>query len=74
MQSHLKLKENQNIFQLQKFENDIYNTLRNSESGDKAAFALDLLFLTEPEKLKVPKYIEEGLNWLQEKLFKSQQF
>lgn len=56
------------------FENDIYNTLRDSASGDKAAFALDLLFLTEPEKLKVPKYIEEGLNWLQEKLSKSQQF
>lgn len=34
----------------------------------KAEFALELLFLEEPENLKSPKYIEEGLSWLEEKL------
>ncbi|MAM28891.1 MAG: ATP-dependent endonuclease [Flavobacteriaceae bacterium] len=56
------------------FEKDIYDTLRNSPSGDKAAFALDLLFLAAPDKLGVPKYIEEGLIWLEEKLSIGQQF
>ncbi len=59
---------------VESFENDIYEILRNSASGDKAAFALDLLFLADPKRLKVPKYINEGLIWLQEKLSKSQQF
>lgn len=44
---------------------DMYDALKN---GKKAEFALELLYLQEPEILKVPKYIEEGLDWLQEKL------
>lgn len=32
---------------------------------DKARFALDLLCLKDPEKLNVPTYIREGLEWLQ---------
>lgn len=41
-------------------------------SGDKAKFALDLLFLEEPEKFKVPTYINEGLEWLKAKLHERQ--
>ncbi len=59
---------------VESFEKDIYDALRNSAPGDKAAFALDLLFLVDPEKLIVPNYIDEGLTWLEEKLFQSQQF
>ena len=36
--------------------------------GDKARFALDLLYLKDPKELKVPTYIHEGLSWLQEQL------
>jgi len=36
--------------------------------GNKAEFALDLLYLQEPEVLKVPTYIKEGLSWLQDQL------
>lgn len=38
------------------------------KTGDKARFALDMLFLRDPNTLKVPTYIEEGLSWLQEQL------
>lgn len=34
----------------------------------KAEMALDLLFYANPKELKVPKYIEEGLEWLQSEL------
>ncbi|CAM5652656.1 hypothetical protein MAUB1S_11324 [Mycolicibacterium aubagnense] len=33
-------------------------------SGNKAEFALELLFSEDVEKLKIPNYIEEGLLWL----------
>ncbi len=36
--------------------------------GDKAKFALDLLYIEDPQKLKIPTYIEEGMQWLNEKL------
>jgi predicted ATP-dependent endonuclease of OLD family len=36
--------------------------------GDKAEFALDLLFSDDVEKLSVPAYIEHGLLWLKEQL------
>jgi predicted ATP-dependent endonuclease of OLD family len=35
---------------------------------DKAAMALDLMFYTDPDDLRVPEYIKEGLDWLQEQL------
>jgi len=35
---------------------------------DKAQMALDLLFDVEPEKLQIPQYIQEGLEWLQSEL------
>lgn len=37
-------------------------------SGKKAEMALDLLFTTQPQDLKIPNYIDEGLKWLNEKL------
>lgn len=57
----------------QDIELNIYKALRTCESGAKAKFALDLLFLTDPKKLKTPQYIEEGLAWLEEKLIQDKQ-
>ncbi|WP_105169792.1 ATP-dependent nuclease [Pseudoalteromonas sp. T1lg23B] len=34
------------------------------EKGQKAKMALDILYEIEPEKLSVPDYIAEGLDWL----------
>ena len=36
--------------------------------GEKAKMALDLIFNIDPEELKVPDYIQEGLNWLEKEL------
>jgi predicted ATP-dependent endonuclease of OLD family len=36
--------------------------------GSKAQMALDLLFDVEPKDLRIPKYIEEGFEWLKEEL------
>ena len=38
------------------------------KDGDKAEFALELLFSEDVEKLQVPAYIEHGLLWLAEQL------
>lgn len=38
------------------------------DKGDKADFALELLFSEDIHKLRVPAYIEHGLLWLEEKL------
>lgn len=38
------------------------------KQGDKAEFALELLFSDDVEKLNVPAYIEHGLLWLREQL------
>lgn len=38
------------------------------DDGDKAEFALELLFSDDVEKLCVPAYIEHGLFWLKEQL------
>ena len=37
-------------------------------TGKKAEFALELLYLEEPKRLNVPQYISEGLIWLENKL------
>lgn len=47
--------------------NNIYNEIRKS-SFKKAEFALDLLYAIDPEKIVVPQYIDEGLNWLESQL------
>lgn len=41
-----------------------------ANSVKKAEFALELLFLEEPNKLIPPKYIKKGLKWLEGKLLK----
>lgn len=52
-------------------ENDIKTSAEkayeaiNSVSAKKAEFALDVLYFKDPEELKVPLYIKEGLNWLE---------
>jgi len=38
------------------------------KSGNKAEMALELLYTTDPNELKPPAYIDEGLEWLQRKL------
>ncbi len=48
---------------------EMFKALRK---GDKAKFALELLFIKDPEELKVPTYIHEGLSWLQEQLERKQ--
>ena len=54
-------------------ESKVYDVLRESKPGDKAAFALDLLFQKDPKELNTPQYIEEGLLWLEEKLMQGKQ-
>ncbi|WP_036253652.1 ATP-dependent endonuclease [Methylobacter sp. BBA5.1] len=39
-----------------------------SGSAKKAEMALDLLYLQEPDSIKPPRYIAEGLEWLQNNL------
>lgn len=39
-------------------------------NSKKAEMTLELLYTTEPSELKPPKYIEEGLEWLQNELIK----
>lgn len=43
------------------------------KKGDKAAFALDLLYPEDRHALTAPAYIREGLEWLQEQLRRKQQ-
>ncbi|MBN1696754.1 MAG: AAA family ATPase [Spirochaetales bacterium] len=38
------------------------------ESGKKAEMALELLFHKDPKEIEVPKYIAEGLKWLEDNL------
>ncbi|MBI2265694.1 MAG: AAA family ATPase [Armatimonadetes bacterium] len=40
----------------------------NLEKGGKAEMALELLYLTEPDKVEPPAYISDGLQWLEEAL------
>lgn len=50
---------------LTEIQTEIYNELRAAKSDQKALFALDLLYAFDPDKLTVPTYISEGLEWLQ---------
>lgn len=43
------------------------------DSGSKAGFALDVLYLEDLQSVRVPTYISEGLEWLQQKLLLRQQ-
>lgn len=40
----------------------------NTDGVKKAEFALDILYFKEPASLKIPSYIKEGLDWLENKL------
>jgi len=40
----------------------------NLEKGSKAEMALELLYLTEPDKVEPPIYVFDGLNWLEKTL------
>jgi predicted ATP-dependent endonuclease of OLD family len=48
------------------------NFFEELRTGEKAKFALDLLFLEEPKNIKIPAYIKEGLDWLEQKLVDKQ--
>jgi predicted ATP-dependent endonuclease of OLD family len=43
------------------------------DSGSKAGFALDVLYLEDLQSVRVPAYVSEGLEWLQRKLLLRQQ-
>ena len=47
----------------------MYNALK---TGKKAEFALDVLMASDFKDLAVPRYIVEGLQWLQEQMIKKQ--
>ncbi len=47
----------------------MYEALRN---GKKAEFALDVILAEQFDSLTVPRYIAEGLEWLQSRLTKKQ--
>jgi hypothetical protein len=40
----------------------------NLQKGSKAEMALELLYLTDPEQVKPPVYISDGLRWLEKAL------
>lgn len=52
----------------EEFRRSVYDSLREGKSDQKAEFALDLIYTIDPEEIKVPCYIDEGLNWLQDYL------
>ena len=52
---------------VQKSADEMYKIITD-RSSKKAEFALELFYFKEPNILKTPKYIEEGLLWLEEKL------
>lgn len=52
---------------IQKSANEMYKIITDP-SSKKAEFALELFYFKEPNVLKIPRYIEEGLHWLEEKL------
>ncbi|TCS93294.1 AAA family ATPase [Hazenella coriacea] len=68
---------------IKKFKDAINNTESISElseqlfkdlrKGKKAEFALDLIYFEDPNELKVPTYIHEGLTWLKNELPKNQE-
>lgn len=45
---------------------DLFDAL--GKNSKKAEMALELLFITDPNKLNPPQYIMEGLEWVQEQL------
>lgn len=52
---------------IKKSAKSMYETITD-KGAKKAEFALELLYFQDPNTLTVPKYIKEGLNWLEQKL------
>lgn len=52
---------------VQESADEMYKIITDT-SSKKAEFALELFYFKEPDILKTPKYIEEGLLWVEEKL------
>jgi len=50
---------------------ELFQILKECKS--KAEFSLELLFLQDPQALKIPTYIKEGLEWLGAELKKKQE-
>lgn len=57
----LKAEENSDF---KKFRSDIFSAL----DSNKVDMAMDLIYGLDPKELRVPKYIEEGLRWLESEI------
>ncbi|MGD5630947.1 hypothetical protein QUT25_22480, partial [Xanthomonas citri pv. citri] len=53
-----------------KIGEQLFEALRNN--ADKGAFALNILVAEDFESLKIPRYIGEGLEWLDNQLRRKQ--
>ncbi|CAA0147668.1 ATP-dependent endonuclease [Tenacibaculum maritimum] len=62
-----KMVEATNETSVQKSADEMYKIITDP-SSKKAEFALELFYFKEPDVLKTPKYIEEGLLWIEDKL------
>lgn len=52
---------------LKEFVTEAYSIITDPQAK-KAEFALDVLYYEDPKNIKTPKYIEEGLKWIEERL------
>lgn len=52
---------------LQEFVTDAYSIITDPQAR-KAEFALDVLYFEDPKNINTPKYIKEGLEWIEEQL------
>lgn len=50
-----------------KISRDVYSAVE-SKSAKKAEFALDMIYNRDPNSIKIPKYISEGLSWLESEI------
>lgn len=57
---------------LKELVKDTY-TIINDKQAKKAEFALDVLYFEDPQKIKTPSYIKEGLDWIEEQLKSNKQ-
>ena len=67
-----KLKEALEKETLSEASKEMYESV-TAKHSNKAEMALELLYLTEPNELKPPAYISEGLKWLEDKLTERKQ-
>lgn len=62
-----KMVDATNEITVQKSADSMYEIITDT-SSKKAEFALELFYFKEPNILKTPQYIKEGLEWLEDKL------